>query len=223
MSELHGNCRDRPGDSERISNSAVGPIGLRLPVIVCGIAIPGSAHQPAARELDPPCSRRGRPASAAGALMPIARVAGGRSRSTTSNRRPGRVVVTNCGTVLRFSPTLSGNPRIGGGVSCDESVGSVLRRPVLPTGYAGMLGLPCRTGHLRAVGGRRGLPESPPNPGLLGGRVIGPRPFTVDPRTFHVFRLERPQLRTITRCLASLPPPRILCGDLNLPGRVPVR
>ena len=129
----------------------------------------------------------------------------------------------------RFSPVLSGTPldwsRANPG---DESVGSgygvalVSRLRVL---HWDVLGFPAAPVSLPlTVAGRRGLTRVPDQPrAALAAVVVGPEgPFTV--ATAHLSFVpgwNARQLRAVTRWLASLPPPRILCGDLNLPGRVP--
>ena len=127
----------------------------------------------------------------------------------------------------RFSPVLSGTPldwsRANPG---DESVGSgygvalVSRLRVL---HWDVLGFPAAPVSLPlTVAGRRGLTRVPDQPrAALAAVVVGPEgPFTV--ATAHLSFVpgwNARQLRAVTRWLASLPPPRILCGDLNLPGR----
>jgi endonuclease/exonuclease/phosphatase family metal-dependent hydrolase len=74
------------------------------------------------------------------------------------------------------------------------------------------------------VTGRRGLTRVPDQPRVaLAAVVIGPDgPFTV--ATAHLSFVpgwNARQLRAITHWLATMPPPRVLAGDLNLPGRVP--
>jgi endonuclease/exonuclease/phosphatase family metal-dependent hydrolase len=75
-----------------------------------------------------------------------------------------------------------------------------------------------------SVVGRRGLTRVPDQPrAALAAIVVGPDgPFTV--ATTHLSFVpgwNARQLRSIVRWLAAMPPPRILCGDLNLPGRTP--
>lgn len=74
------------------------------------------------------------------------------------------------------------------------------------------------------VAGRRGLTRIPDQPRVaLAAIVVGPDgPFTV--ATAHLSFVpgwNARQLRAIARWLATMPPPRFLCGDLNLPGRMP--
>jgi endonuclease/exonuclease/phosphatase family metal-dependent hydrolase len=75
-----------------------------------------------------------------------------------------------------------------------------------------------------SVVGRKGLTRVPDQPRVaLAAIVVGPDgPFTV--ATAHLSFVpgwNARQLRSVVRWLAAMPPPRILCGDLNLPGRVP--
>ena len=129
----------------------------------------------------------------------------------------------------RFSPVLSGTPLDWSRANpSDESVGSgygvalVSRLRVL---HWDVLGFPAAPVSLPlTVAGRRGLTRVPDQPrAALAAVVVGPEgPFTV--ATAHLSFVpgwNARQLRAVTRWLASLPPPRILCGDLNLPGRVP--
>jgi endonuclease/exonuclease/phosphatase family metal-dependent hydrolase len=74
------------------------------------------------------------------------------------------------------------------------------------------------------VAGQRGLARVPDQPrAAMAAVVVGPDgPFTV--ATAHLSFIpgwNARQLRAITRWLATMPPPRVLAGDLNLPGRVP--
>ncbi|HEX2363055.1 MAG TPA: endonuclease/exonuclease/phosphatase family protein [Jiangellaceae bacterium] len=74
------------------------------------------------------------------------------------------------------------------------------------------------------VAGRRGLTRVPDQPrAAIAAVVVGPDgPFTV--ATAHLSFVpgrNAQQLRAIVRWLATMPSPRFLAGDLNLPGRVP--
>lgn len=129
----------------------------------------------------------------------------------------------------RFIPVLSGTPPTWERAdSTDESVTSgygvalvsrlrvlhwqVRRFPAAP------VSLPLR------VVGRRGLSRVPDQPrAAVAAIVVGPDgPFTV--ATTHLSFVpgwNARQLRAVIRWLATMPPPRLLVGDLNLPGRVP--
>ena len=129
----------------------------------------------------------------------------------------------------RFAPTLRGTPlKWTRAEPSDESIGSgygvalVSRLRVLHwevRSYpAAPVSLPLR------VVGRRGLALVPDHPRVaLAAVVVGPDgPFTV--ATAHLSFVpgwNAGQLRAVTRWLATMPPPRVLAGDLNLPGRVP--
>jgi endonuclease/exonuclease/phosphatase family metal-dependent hydrolase len=74
------------------------------------------------------------------------------------------------------------------------------------------------------VVGRPGLTRVPDQPRVaLAAVVVGPEgPFTV--ATAHLSFVpgwNARQLREVTRWLATMPPPRVLAGDFNIPGRVP--
>jgi endonuclease/exonuclease/phosphatase family metal-dependent hydrolase len=75
-----------------------------------------------------------------------------------------------------------------------------------------------------SVAGRRGLTRVADEPRVaLAAIVVGPDgPFTV--ATAHLSFVPGwnvRQLRSVTRWLSTLPAPRLLLGDLNLPGRLP--
>lgn len=129
----------------------------------------------------------------------------------------------------RFAPTLSGTPlKWTRADPSDESIGSgygvalVSRLRVLHWDVrsypAAPVSLPLR------VVGRRGLARVPDQPRVaLAAIVVGPDgPFTVAATHLSfVPGWNARQLRAITRWLATMPAPRVLAGDLNLPGRVP--
>jgi endonuclease/exonuclease/phosphatase family metal-dependent hydrolase len=122
------------------------------------------------------------------------------------------------GTPLNWTPADPGDASIGSGYG----VALISRLRVLHwdlrTFPAAPISLPL------TVAGRRGLTLVPDQPRVaLAAVVVGPDgPFTV--ATAHLSFVpgwNARQLRAVGRWLATMPPPRVLAGDLNLPGRVP--
>jgi endonuclease/exonuclease/phosphatase family metal-dependent hydrolase len=129
----------------------------------------------------------------------------------------------------RFVPVLAGTPSMWTHADpTEDSIGSAYgvalasRLRVLHWDLrwfpAAPVSLPLR------VVGRRGLSRVPDQPrAAVAAVVVGPDgPFTV--ATAHLSFVPGwnvRQLRSIIRWLAGMPPPRVLMGDLNLPGRVP--
>jgi endonuclease/exonuclease/phosphatase family metal-dependent hydrolase len=129
----------------------------------------------------------------------------------------------------RFAPTLTGTPLkwIRADPS-NESSGSaygvalISRLRVLHWDVRGFPAAPVSL-PLRVVG-RPGLARVPDQPRVaLAAIVVGPDgPFTVAATHLSfVPGWNARQLRAVTRWLATMPPPHVLVGDLNLPGRVP--
>jgi endonuclease/exonuclease/phosphatase family metal-dependent hydrolase len=129
----------------------------------------------------------------------------------------------------RFVPTLTGTPlKWTRADPSDESNGSgygialVSRLRVLHWDVRSYPPAPVSL-PLRVVG-RRGLVRVPDQPRVaLAAVVVGPDgPFTVAAAHLSfVPGWNARQLRAVTGWLATMPPPRVLAGDLNLPGRVP--
>jgi len=129
----------------------------------------------------------------------------------------------------RFAPALSGTPLNWARADpAAESVGSgygvalVSRLRVLHWDVRGFPAAPVSLP--LTVAGRRGLTRVPDQPRVaLAAVVVGPDgPFTV--ATAHLSFVpgwNARQLRAVARWLATMPSPRVLAGDLNLPGRVP--
>ena len=129
----------------------------------------------------------------------------------------------------RFAPALRGTPlKWSHADPMDDSFGSaygvalVSRLRVLHWDARRFPAAPVRLP--LSVVGRRGLTRVPDQPrAALAAVVVGPDgPFTV--ATGHLSFVpgwNARQLRSVARWLATMPPPRLLAGDLNLPGRVP--
>jgi endonuclease/exonuclease/phosphatase family metal-dependent hydrolase len=129
----------------------------------------------------------------------------------------------------RFAPTLSGTPLTwapadptDGSIGSGYGVALASRLRVLHWDVRSFPAAPVRL-PLRVVG-RPGLTRVPDQPRVaLAAVVVGPDgPFTV--ATAHLSFVpgwNARQLRAVARWLAAMPPPRVLAGDLNLPGRVP--
>jgi endonuclease/exonuclease/phosphatase family metal-dependent hydrolase len=129
----------------------------------------------------------------------------------------------------RFAPALAGTPgKWTPADPGDDSAGSgygvalISRWRVLHWDVRGFPAAPVSL-PLRDVG-RRGLIRVADQPRVaLAAVVVGPDgPFTVAATHLSfVPGWNVRQLRAVTRWLATFPPPRVLAGDLNLPGRVP--
>lgn len=131
----------------------------------------------------------------------------------------------------RFAPTLTGTPGLD-----TASPANPLSDPTGPAyGVALVSRLPVLSWHARSfpaaplrlplqVAGQRGLTLVPDQPRVvLAAVLIGPDgPFTVAAAHLSfVPGWNVRQLRATIRWLATMPPPRLLLGDLNLPGSLP--
>lgn len=153
-----------------------------------------------------------------------------RSQPRSGKTDQAAVVADELGaTWWRFAPALSGTPvnwtpADPGDASTGSAFGVALvsRLRVLHwdvrTFPAAPISLPL------TVAGRRGLTRVPDQPrAAVAAVVVGPDgPFTI--ATAHLSFVpgwNARQLRAVARWLATMPPPRVIAGDLNLPGRVP--
>jgi len=134
----------------------------------------------------------------------------------------------------RFVPALDGTPsHVVTWTASSDDDGSATTGPTYGVGLVSRL--PVREWHVRRfapapvslplmVPGVKGLPRIPDEPRLALAAVIdGPRgPFTVV--TAHLSFVPGwnvAQLRALTKWASMLPGPRLVAGDLNLPGILP--
>ncbi len=144
------------------------------------------------------------------------------------------------GADVRFLPTLVASPAAGGWEPDTRSPGQLLDSPATPGlpgyGIALVSRIPVDSWHgLRLLRGRGRYPLiwTPRRPfvrwvsdeprSVLAAVLREPRMTVACAHLSFVPGVNAVQLRQVVRWLATLPAPRVLLGDLNLPGLLPAR